>query len=245
MLRASELIKCAGCGEAVSRDSTMRVEGIGDLCYTCNLGRQYGPTATQPTESARGAMNENTLSEATAQLSDKFPDETKLDAVLSLLYKAALDASHAAGRDKTSEFYGAVEHSLEVVLVTICPPPCKLSMIDPAWWDTAAGEIISAAQYWLYHDHLITTAEAARRIYGDALEKSLVGVERYVLAGKIRRVRRTDAAFSMRRKEWVGSSQKKTRGWLLFTDDVETVIAARAEKTAKKRPDSRKVKRKR
>lgn len=246
MLKASLMTKCAGCGEAVTRDSTIYVEGIGDLCYTCNLGRQYGPAATvKPTESTQGAMNENTLSEATAQLSDKFSDAGELREIVETLYKAALDAPHAAERERGSEFYNDVEAALDTVLVAICPPPCKMSMIDPAWWDTPAGEIISAAQYWLYADQLISPAEAARRVYGDSLAKSIVGVERYVAAGKIRRVRRTDATFSWRRKEWAGSSQKKKQGWLIFANDVENVIAERAEKTAKKRSDSRKVKRKR
>jgi hypothetical protein len=95
------------------------------------------------------------------------------------------------------------------------------------FWASPAGQYVAETQFNLYRDDLITKADAAKLLYGDASAANLMKVTRLAERGAIRRIRRPESAYKHRRAE----DNRETKGearraWLLVRSDVERLLAA-------------------
>lgn len=87
-----------------------------------------------------------------------------------LIHKALINAENFA-----SERTEVLADALEKTLAALCPAPCK--NIDPAFWGTDDGQIVSAAEYYLYKDDLIHIKQAARLLF-DVEEPTVTEINR-------------------------------------------------------------------
>lgn len=108
-----------------------------------------------------------------------------------------------------------VEAAVNDAIAGICGPECE---IKESFWDSSSGQLIAAAQYWLYQDELISTSEAATILFGGKAERHLMAVRHLSTAGELPRYRKPDMVLSRPpRRDVTGRS---SRGWLYRKSQV-------------------------
>ncbi len=114
------------------------------------------------------------------------------------------------------------------VLNVLCPHPC--AAILESFWETEAGQLIAQAQQLLYAEDYITTADAARMIYGKADAHAIMSVQHLVDNGAIKRYRRPTRDIKSRPVANRVTEKRTSRAWMLRRSEVESLIAQRKNK---------------
>lgn len=106
---------------------------------------------------------------------------------------------------------GEIKSALASVLAALTSGGRELG---DAFWDSPAGQLVAAAQWYLYRHEAIMPTEAGRLFFEAEIaagkltdNAAKVRIEKMIAAGKLAVYRRPDTAFIRRRKE-----HQKTRG---------------------------------
>ncbi len=115
-------------------------------------------------------------------------------------------------------FVREVEQAVEQILAVFYTPLDGRPFIVPrdAWTHSPLMKLLANVTYWLYHDDLMSIADAARILYGSSDVVMLARVRRMIERGELRHY-------------WLPGRAAKQRAYLVRRSEVEQVLLHRDE----------------